>query len=523
MVGMDDTDPVADYALQHFGIAYLYPYQRLVIANVLDSLAQPDGGQERQVVILPTGAGKSLCFQLPAALCPGPTLVMYPLLGLMADQQRRLVAAGMPAVVLKGGMSVAEKDEAFSAMRSGAAKLVLANPEIVAVPAMLDRLAEVGIHHFVVDEAHCIAEWGDSFRPAYRLLGGMVQALRPRVVTAFTATASPQILDRLAELLFGGATYRMVAGMPDRPNIRYEVRPALSMLHELCGALATVPRPALVFSRSRAGSELLADTLRARLPSIDTRFYHAGLDKAERAEVEAWFLKSSDGVLSATCAYGMGMDKPGIRTVIHYGPPASVEAYLQESGRAGRDGAPASALLLYDVRDSRGAADDRATPASRRSGPSGASPETDELARRRARLMLDYATTERGCRRTFLLSALGYPEAETVACHGCDRCDGTSIKEPRGALEIQALVQCHPRRFTAAQASAFAVGRTGGIVAARHSSMAGWRAEEAEEAMECAIRAGLIGRIRLGPWKHRLIPAKAISRATHHPRLRSTR
>lgn len=520
---MDETDPVADYALARFGIGYLYPYQRLVIANVLDSLETPDGGQERQVVILPTGAGKSLCFQLPAALCPGPTLVMYPLLGLMADQQRRLKASGITAVVLKGGMSAAEKDDAFFALQSGAARLILANPEIVAVPAMVRRLAAAGIHHLVVDEAHCIAEWGDSFRPAYRLLGDLVQALRPRVVTAFTATASPPILTRLAEVLFGGAPYRLVAGMPDRPNIRYEVRPALSMIRELWCALSAVPRPALVFVRSRAGSEILAETLKARLPQIDTRFYHAGLDKEERAEVEAWFMSSGDGLLCATCAYGMGMDKPDIRSVIHYGPPASVEAYLQESGRAGRDGGPATALLIYDVRDGRAAGDD--VTATTPMGPTSAeiSPEAGELAKRRARQMRDYATSERGCRRTFLLSALGYPEAGTVACHGCDRCDGTSMEVAQGTREIQALVRCHPRRFTAAQASAFAVGDTHGVEAALRFSMAGWRAEEAQEAIENAVSAGFIGRIQSGPWKHRLVRASAVSRAAHHPHLRHRR
>lgn len=488
---MEGTDPVAEYALAHFGIEYLFPYQRLVIANVLDSLATPDGETERQVVILPTGAGKSLCFQLPAALCPGPTLVMYPLLGLMADQFRRLEAAGITAVVLKGGMSAVEKDDAFSAVRSGAARLILANPEIAGVPAMLSRLAGLGIHHFVVDEAHCVAEWGDSFRPAYRNLGDIIRAINPRVVTAFTATASPPILTRLAELLFGDAPYRLIAGMPDRPGIRYEVRPTLCMFRELRSALVRLPRPTLVFVRSRAGAELLAEALHARLPQIDTRFYHAGLDKAERAELENWFMDSRDAVLCATCAYGMGMDKPDIRTVIHYGLPASVEAYLQESGRAGRDGAPAFAVLLHDVHE-----DDAARTAH------------DGMAARRAALMRRYAVSASGCRRTFLLSILGHPEAGSVACHACDRCDGVSMEVPDGARAIQDLARRHPRRFTARQAAAFATGNGAAIQATLRDSMQDWTPQEAEEALDNAIAAGLIRRVRQGPWRQRLIPGK---------------
>jgi ATP-dependent DNA helicase RecQ len=510
---MRGTDPVAEYALAHFGIAYLYPYQRLVIANVLDSLDAVDGETERQVVILPTGAGKSLCFQLPAALCPGPTLVMYPLLGLMADQRRRLEAAGIATVVIKGGMTATDKDEAFSLIRLGTTRLILANPEIVAVPDILNRLANVGIHHFVVDEAHCIAEWGDSFRPAYRYLGDVIRAINPRVVTAFTATASPPILARLAHVLFGDAPYRLIAGMPDRPGIRYEVRPTLCMSREIICVLASLPRPALVFVRSRAGTELLAESLRARLPCIDTRFYHAGLDRIERAELEAWFMASTDGVLCATCAYGMGMDKSDIRTVIHYGPPASIEAYMQESGRAGRDGRPAFAVLLHEIRDDRemdgispgkimdGSAVVAEQPATDEKQLSG-----DEMAKRRADMMQSYATSALGCRRTFLLSALGHPDATSVACHSCDRCDGTSVEIADGVAEIQALARRHPRRFTSRQASAFAVGDPSSIGAALRGSMHEWRAEEAHEAMEKAVAAGFIGRLRRGPWQQRLIP-----------------
>ena len=504
---MDGLDPVGEYALAAFGIPYLYPYQRLVVANVLDAVeAEAGGGPVYQVVILPTGAGKSLCFQLPAALCPGPTLVVYPLLGLMADQAKRLAAAGVAATVLRGGMTTAERESAFLAIGSGKSRVIISNPETLAVPRVLEFLKAAAVFHFVVDEAHCVAEWGDGFRPAYLGLGDAIRAVAPRIVTAFTATASPPILARVSELLFPGGSYLLVSGAPDRPNIRYEVRPALSMLRALRAAVSGMPRPSIVFASSRPGVQILAEELRTSFPGMDARFYHAGLEKAEKTALEAWFMASDDGVLCSTCAYGMGMDKPNVRTVIHYGAPSSVEAYLQESGRAGRDGEPAFAVMIRKAAPAdygAGAVDVSPVPSGARS----------EIASSRARTMETYATGRYGCRRTFLLKGLGYDGADAVACSSCDVCDGLAIREAPGSGRVVALARTHARRFSAAEAASFLVGEPGAPVRLLRGALTGWTRDEAEEGIAAAAAIGLV-RIRARrPWKGRVATGPLLSRA----------
>jgi len=510
---MDGLDPVGEYALAAFGIPYLYPYQRLVVANVLDAIEADAGeGPVNQVVILPTGAGKSLCFQLPAALCPGPTLVVYPLLGLMADQAKRLAAAGIAATALRGGMTSAERESAFLAIGSGKSRVIISNPETLAVPRVLEFLKAAAVFHFVVDEAHCVAEWGDGFRPAYLGLGDAIRAAAPRIVTAFTATASPPILARVSELLFPGKPYLLVSGAPDRPNIRYEVRPALSMLRALRAAVSGMPRPAIVFASSRPGVQILAEELRASFPGIDARFYHAGLEKAEKTALEAWFMASDDGVLCSTCAYGMGMDKPNIRTVIHYGAPSSVEAYLQESGRAGRDGERAFAVMIR-----------KATPADYGAGSvvdaPPASGDRSEMARRRARTMETYASGEYGCRRTFLLKGLGYDGADAVPCSSCDVCDGLAIRAAPGSDDVAALARTHARRFSAREAATLLVGEPGTPDRCLKGALVGWKRDEAEECVAAAAAIGLV-RIRAGrPWKGRVAAGPLLSRAGYRRRL----
>ena len=502
---MQDTDKVLDYASRNFCLDYLYPYQRLVIANVLDAAEDPDEhpGLERQVVILPTGAGKSLCFQLPAALCPGPTVVVYPLLALMADQFRRLQSTGVGVAMLRGGMSAGERMAAFEAIRSGTARIVLVNPEILAVRQIVDFLGGAGVFHFVVDEAHCIAEWGDGFRPAYLLLGDAIKAIVPRVVTAFTATASPPILARIVAVLFGTEPYRLIADSPDRPNIHYGVMPALSMRRALRRAVETMEKPLIVFAPSRPGVELLAEDMNASTCGSKSRFYHAGLEKAERAEIEDWFMASSDGVLCSTCAYGMGMDKKNIRTVIHYGPPGSVEAYLQESGRAGRDGMQATALLIRQA----AIADYRI--AGHRSAYHGSGgTDAPAIAEARAAAIVEYANGLYGCRRSFLLGALGAKDAESIACSGCDRCDRTATEAAPGSEAVIAVTNHHARRFVGREAALFMTGRRGTPDAPLKGTLDGWRIDEVEEALSCAVAIGLATARPAWPWKGKLAPAR---------------
>ncbi len=529
-------DPITEYARTRFGIGYLYPYQRLVVANLLDAaagLTDPNLGPENdanncadafeahryQIVILPTGAGKSLCFQLPAEILPGPTVIVYPLLSLLADQARRLEAAGIPAILLRGGQSRAERDVGFGKIRDGSARLILSNPETLASDTVKTFLSQAGCVHIVVDEAHCIFEWGRTFRPAYLLLPAIIREIGIPLVTAFTATASPPVLAAIRELLFSDEFVHVIEGNPDRPNISYRVIPTLSKFHTLkrllapaTGAIAVtgspagcpegsldetdvpangqdgrfpplfpisepVRRPAVVFCRSRKRAELAAETLLASRPEDEVFFYHAGLTREEKRAIEAWFYGSRSGVLCATCAYGMGVDKSDIRTVIHLDLPGSVEAYLQESGRGGRDRAHAEAVLLS------GPEDDITV-----NGP------TDPLMAVRSKMMREYVSTRR-CRRDYLMSLLG---AESEVCFGCDVCAGNADEVAEGLPAIVSLVRRRPRRLTIRAAAQ--------ILCAERTSAAepGWEVEDYEHAIAVAVRIGAIRKPRHGPWKNLL-------------------
>src|SRR5208337_3208371 len=204
-------DEIERIARTRFGITYLYPVQRFVVSNVLEG--------NRQIVVLPTGAGKSLCFQLPSLLLPGPTLVLMPLLSLLSDQERKLRALGLPIGVLKGGLTSEEKSRLWAGLRTGQIKLLLATPESCLAAANLAALGSCGVSHIVVDEAHCITEWGESFRPSYLLVGSVVRTLGVRMVSAFTATASPSVTERIRTLLFEDGEVRLVGENADRPGI----------------------------------------------------------------------------------------------------------------------------------------------------------------------------------------------------------------------------------------------------------------------------------------------------------------
>ncbi len=303
-------DSIQEAASERFGIDYLFPYQRLVITNILRR-AGFFGEEEReeapfhQVVLLPTGAGKSLCFMLPACLLEGLTIVAFPLLGLMADQLRRVEEAGMTGVLLKGGMSRKEKDETWGRIESGKIQMLLTNPEMLVLPEVRRRLARVKISHLVLDEAHTIPEWGESFRPACLELGRILPELEAEQITAFTATASPLILEKIKSLLFDGLSFNLVRANPDRTNIHYEVRPVLCRMRTLSEVLPQVERPAIIFCSSRRQTEQCALSLRQRLKDEDIRFYHAGLSKELRNELELWYFNADRAVLCATCAYGL--------------------------------------------------------------------------------------------------------------------------------------------------------------------------------------------------------------------------
>lgn len=497
-------DPIAALARERFGLAYLYPYQRLVAANVLDPIEE-EGGRMRQIVLLPTGFGKSLCFQLPSLLLPGPTVVVYPLLALMADQERRLASLGIPCALFRGGQSPEERRRAEELVESGEAKIAITNPESLAKGGLLEFLKARRPSHLAIDEAHCVSEWGESFRPSYLELGRIARELDPPAVSAFTATASPLVFKAVAERLFGEEPYRLVAGDPDRPNIAYAVVKTLSAEHSLVRLASSLERPLIVFASSREGVQVLARLLSERLGERELRFYHAGLEKTEKKAIEDWFFASERGILVSTCAYGLGMDKKNIRSVIHYESPASVEAYLQEAGRAGRDGLPSRAVLI-------------AGPgAEARLGL-----EQDEGRKARFRALLDYAGSGSGCRRERLLDLLGAPTEGRAPCSGCDRCEGKAREEAEGALEIGAFARANARRFTAEEALAllrgeivqFAGGPREPPLCAHWGALSGWEAKDAARAIDEAIAVGIARRLGSWPWQGKLAGASGPTRSS---------
>ena len=407
---IDDRAVIA--ARNAFGIKYLFPWQRLVVSNILDCyenfkiLDEGKGFCEEedflfrgnQIVILPTGAGKSLCFLTPALLMDGPTLVIYPLLALMADQKRRMDEAGIPSVLLRGGLQDFELEEIFLSLNSGKIKVIVVNPEILMNRKILDNLKSCGICHIAIDEAHCACEWGDSFRPAYLSLGETVKYLGVKIVTAFTATASPPVLQRVSQIIFDGNA-RILQSSGDRPNIHNAVKYCYGKKKALLHCCKEYRKPLIVFCSTRRGCEDAARLLCSYFGREKVKFYHAGLTKEEKDKTEKWFFQSDDGILTATCAYGMGMDKGNIYTVIHLDPPEHLENFVQEAGRAGRKGDNVNSVLLWSHSDSvkfNGAKEGS-----------------------RERVMKDYAESSL-CRRQFILN---YLSGEECSCFGCDVCD----------------------------------------------------------------------------------------------------
>ncbi len=432
-VEAQSDDYVAFAAHDNFGIKYMYPWQRLVVANILDAFEYQKskriekksddnyGGAEdlsdddscckgRQIVLLPTGAGKSLCFQVPALLLEGPTLVIYPLVALMADQQRRMEEGNLECVVFRGGQTEEEHKTNFQKIKDGA-RIILANPEVLQSEKLLEQLALTGISHIAIDEAHCVSEWGDSFRPAYLELGKIIKKIAPPVITAFTATASPLVLSRVAEILFDGEAH-IVRSESDRQNIHYFVRYTSAKKKEALVLAKEELRPMIIFCGTRNKSEDMSHELNTCFGHGTSRFYHAGLTKEEKTETEQWFYNSKDGVLCATCAYGMGVDKKDIKTVVHLEAPATAEAYIQEAGRGGRDGSVAKAILLWSLQDSLDYS-------------------VFDKNSRQASIREFAETTE--CRRQVLLDALG---AEKAVCSGCDICNAREKYHKADCLPI---------------------------------------------------------------------------------------
>jgi len=330
----------ADQLLKRFGFSQFRTGQREVVTAALSG---------RDVLaVMPTGAGKSLCYQLPALAEPGLSVVVSPLIALMNDQVAGLRRRGVGAAALTSQLSLAEQRALLSGLRE--LRLLYLSPERLGDDIVQRALLAVGVARLVVDEAHCISSWGHDFRPDYRLLGAVRLNLGDPPVTALTATATERVRDDIADLLRLRDPVQVLTGF-DRPNLRYRVLPVpneTAKLEALCTLLQT-PGAAVIYAGTRERTESVA----AQLGSWGRAgaAYHAGLGSDHRNAVQDAFLASSTGVVVATNAFGMGVDKPDVRGVVHIDLPASVAAYYQEAGRAGRDGEAATCTLLYTAED----------------------------------------------------------------------------------------------------------------------------------------------------------------------------
>ncbi|PHX85208.1 MAG: DNA helicase RecQ [Opitutia bacterium] len=416
-----------------FGYATFRPLQREIIeANLVG---------EDVFALLPTGGGKSLCFQLPALARDGLTVVVSPLIALMKDQVDALQASGVAATFLNSTLGAEESRTRLRGLHRGHYKLLYVAPERLMLAGWIENLKTWNVSCIAIDEAHCVSEWGHDFRPEYRQLAKLRTALPDVPMMALTATATGRVREDIVTHLKLRDPQTFVASF-NRPNLTYRVvpkdEPAKQIITFVC---KREHESGIIYCASRATAERVAESLAGR--GFLARPYHAGLDAAERARNQEMFLRDDTRIICATIAFGMGINKPNVRWVIHHDLPKNIEGYYQETGRAGRDGLPGDCLLLFSPGDIAKQTHflDEITNEQERS-----------IARAQLRQIVHYAESS-GCRRAELLQYFG----ETFPLNNCGACDNCA--EPResfdGTIVAQKFLSCV---FRIQQASRFGAG-----------------------------------------------------------------
>lgn len=400
------SDKPASILKNVFGYSSFRPLQREIITNVLT--------KKDTLAIMPTGGGKSLCYQIPALIFQGLTVVVSPLIALMKDQVEQLHELGVPALFLNSSLSFEEYKENMEQVRSGQIKLLYVAPETLLTPRLFSLLGEAPLDCLTIDEAHCISEWGHDFRPEYRQLVEVRNQFPNAVCLALTATATPRVRQDIKASLRFEQSNEFVASF-NRENLLIEVIPKTDPTAQTLAFIQGFPdQSGIIYCFSRKQVDELASTLASKGYSV--RPYHAGLTDVERKENQEMFIREDIQIVVATIAFGMGINKPNVRFILHYELPKSIESYYQEIGRAGRDGLAAHCLLLYSYTDVQ----KLKYFINQKEG------LERQVAYKHLKALIDYAEST-VCRRVPLLSYFGEryapPSADPGQAENCGMCD----------------------------------------------------------------------------------------------------
>lgn len=439
-----------------FGFSYLKPYQELVVARILDSREKDE--KLDLLVTLPTGEGKSICFMLPAAVNDDYMIIIYPLLSLMNDQESRFRKSGLASVMLRGGLRKDERDERLSKLKQKESHILIINIEMLLYLMEKDELSFMKGATLVLDEVHTIITWGHTFRASYQRLNEAIEYIKPKSILAFSATIDDDVYEGLVREVFSGRKPHQIHASSDRSNIYYKAIDTLSLRHELVSILEDESsRPALIFAKSRAKAEEISKMLSVY---YDTEFYHAAIEKAEKERKEKWFIESENGVMVATIAFGMGVDKKNIRTVIHSYLPSSPFAFIQEAGRAGRDGNESTSYILRSTKDKKESA-------------------------------FNSIFEGRACIRYTILKAMG-EERDEKMCLACSNCRGDILRRA-GEREILRYIKRHPLKLK----SDFIFSIRFSLLMRKKNKLKDWQEEEVKEALAILKNEELIRERRL--------------------------